>query len=190
MRCILPALETGLPRNVARFHHPTLSSTVHVRLSARPLHAIPVLAAHLEAVEEALAAPRNDQSLIYQFYSVAFVQDPRRTGREGVATGGVHVAACKVTPYERRTIRGRKRPLEARARTRAAGKRDVDEHGGSFSFARFSRHLGQRQALGAHHEVHGLGRDQIQTAVPWRLAHHRMPRLVTPCSRTDGQAAL
>ena len=113
----------------------------------------------LQPLQRSLLAAHDNQSLIYQFYSVAFVQDPRRTGREGVATGGVHVAACKVTPYERRTIRGRKRPLEARARTRAAGKRDVDEHGGSFSFARFSRHLGQRQALGAHHEVHGLGRD-------------------------------
>src|SRR5260370_10403764 len=185
LRCIVPALETGLPRNVARFHHPTLSSTVHVRLSARPLHAIPVLAAHLEAVEEALAAPRNDQSLIYQFYSVSFAQDSRQTGREGVVTGGIHVAACKVTPYERRTIPGRKRPLAARAGTCAAGSRDVHQHGRPSRSARLSRHLGQRQALGAHHEVHGLGRDQIQKVGAGWLARDRMPRLVTPRSRTE-----
>src|SRR5260370_41159220 len=35
-----------------------------------------------------------------------------------------------------------------------------------------------------------VGRDQIQAAPPWRGAKNRVPRLVTPPSRNEGEIAL
>lgn len=61
------------------------------------LHVITVLSLHLNAFRPFMRSHRSlhhdDQSLIYQFYSVTFVQELRRTNFEEMATGGNHVIA-------------------------------------------------------------------------------------------------
>jgi hypothetical protein len=110
-----------------------------------------------------------------------------RPAATATTTGGVHVTDWKTTARDRRNSRRPRRPLEARARTRAAGQRDLYQHGSSPRPARFSHYHGQRTSLGSDHESHGLGRDQIAAAGAGRVAHHRVPRLGTTYSRNKNE---
>jgi hypothetical protein len=99
------------------------------------------------------------------------------------AQGGVHVTDRKTTPCEGRNDRRPRRPVEALARTCAAGRPGVHKHGSPPRRPQFYRNYGQRAASGADHAVHGLGRDQIEEARARRLAHHRVPGLGAPITR-------
>src|SRR5471030_1940168 len=117
---------------------------------------------------------------------ISFATDQSRRTR---AQGGVHVTDRKTTPCEGRNDRRPRRPVEALARTCAAGRPGVHKHGSPPRRPQFYRNYGQRAASGADHAVHGLGRDQVQEAHARWLAHHRVPGLGPPIARTASETA-
>jgi hypothetical protein len=131
--CAEPLLN--LSRNVA-----CLSST-----RARPFHTISVLVPHLDVFTPWTGPRRSAGAISRAFTNFILMSVYKTRGRpaaKATATGGVHVTDRKSTPRDRRDGRRPRRPVEACARTRAAGKRDVYEHCSSSRPARLSGYHG------------------------------------------------